>query len=725
MSRGAATGGLAFGREKRLAIGAVALVAPLPLPFNGVLGWGWYLLYAALLVPFLLRARRDAGGWLPLWAVNLLALAYVPVLVFDFAVLSRGGVVGPVLRLGLFAVTVKLWSLRQERDKWHASLGIFFLFLAAAATSVHMSVVLYLVAFLAGALLLLARFALLHLLAGFGHRDASALPVPLVGFTAAAVAAAVVLAVPLFALLPRVSTPYVTGVAGRGTDAEVGVSGFSDEVTLDSIGRVRSSRAVALRLTWVEGQPPLEIRLKGGSFDRFDDGAWRRSGEWRRLHKELDAAIDLRPPGDGPTVGEMEVWLQPLGSLGLPLPVEAARVEVPRRGLTLGRGGSLRLPVRLRRPLDYRVRTAAQPVLWAPPPQPADEEGAVPPTLDTSGVTPAMARLAEQVAGEGSAVEKADALQRWFVEEFTYTLDFVGRGAEAPLEDFLLDHRSGHCEYFASAMVLLLRSRGVHARLATGFLGGERTPLGYFVVREGNAHAWVEAWLPGEGWRIYDPTPPAGRPGLAQQSLTALASQLYDNLLFQWDRYVLTYGVEDQMDVVLALFRGARGLLGRLWGDEEGAPEVADAEASAFPEDGASPSGAEVGGAAGEMERRFLTAALLLLALALAASLWLRYRRPLTATAAYRALRRRLESAGLPLTDATGPLAVERRAVLRFPAAAEGTGRVVRSYLRESFGGEELVEEEREGLRDALDEVKRSVRDRRDAGRRSTGRRTA
>lgn len=714
-----------FGREKRLLLGALALVAPLPLPFNAVLGWGWYLLYALVLVAFLVRAARGSEGWLPLWAANLLAVAYLPFLLLDLGAPGGGGVVGPVLRLGLFAVTVKLWSLRLERDKWHAAIGIFFLFLAATATSVHLSVVLYLLVFLGGALLLLARFALLHLLTGFGHRDAREVPVPLAGFTALSVAAALVLAVPLFALLPRVQSPYIGAVAGRGTGAEIGVTGFSDEVTLDSIGQVRTSRAVAVRLAWEEGEPPTEMRLKGGSFDRFDGASWRRAAEWRVVRKQVDATIELAG-GDGApeAAGEVKVWLQPLGARGVPLPVQTRTVDVPRRSLELDRGGAVRLQVLPRQPLEYRVSVAERPLLWAPPPlqsEAAADDAAPPPTLDTTGVTPAMARLAARVAGEGDAGARAEALEGWFTEEFTYTMAFVGRGGEAPLEEFLLTDRSGHCEYFASAMVLLLRSQGVHARLVTGFLGGERTPLGYYVVRQANAHAWVEAWVPGEGWRIFDPTPLAGRPGVAQVGLRALVGQLYDNLLFQWDRYVLTYGVEDQVSFLYGALRRVWDLFRNLRGDGgETAVPAADGAAAA---DRADAGGRMEEGADGELERLVLTVLLLLLAALLAASLWRRYRRPLTATAAYRDLRRRLRSAGVPLTDATGPLTVERRAVLRFPRVAEGAQRLVRSYLRESFGGEELAETEREGLREALDVVRRTVRDGGDAT--NTRRKTA
>ena len=97
-----------------------------------------------------------------------------------------------------------------------------------------------------------------------------------------------------------------------------------------------------------------------------------------------------------------------------------------------------------------------------------------------------------------------------------------------PIGDFLFRYRSGHCEYFATAMVLMLRSQGIPARFVTGFLGGENNRLGYYIVRQSNAHAWVEAYLPDSGWTVFDPTPPAGRPAVAQRSLWSAIRQAYD-----------------------------------------------------------------------------------------------------------------------------------------------------------------------------------------------------
>src|SRR5699024_1231471 len=91
---------------------------------------------------------------------------------------------------------------------------------------------------------------------------------------------------------------------------------------------------------------------------------------------------------------------------------------------------------------------------------------------------------------------------------FQYTLDLPKTTGE-PVEDFLFNTQRGHCEYFASSAVLMLRSIGVPARMVNGFLGGTWNDVGdYLTVRQGDAHAWVEVFVPKLGWIPFDPTPP-------------------------------------------------------------------------------------------------------------------------------------------------------------------------------------------------------------------------
>jgi hypothetical protein len=241
----------------------------------------------------------------------------------------------------------------------------------------------------------------------------------------------------------------------------------------------------------------------------------------------------------------------------------------------------------------------------------------------------------------------------------------------------------------------------------TGFLGGDYNPFeGYYIVRGNNAHAWVEAYLAGEGWRIFDPTPPAGRPAAEGQGRFLLMQQAWDFVLFRWDRYVLTFGLGDQIQI----FGGLRELWNDFWSrihhEEKPQPQRPSQGVEA----------ADSGPAGTSPPRRLpdvpLPVALGLTLVALAVwILYLRLRPPLTATTAYRRLRRRLvRTAGAALPESAPPLSVRREAATRYPAAAEPTARVVDFYLRESFGGQALEDEEIEALKSALEQAEKGMR---------------
>lgn len=691
---------MTFGRQKRLLLGALALLAPLPLPFNGVVAWPAVIGYWIGMAFFLRRASQDPPRWLPLWGMNVLGLVYLPVFFVDLTILSPGRIVQPALHLCLFALLIKLFALVRERDKWQAAMGVFFLFLAAMGTSVHPTIVLYLAAFVLLSLLLFTRFAFLHVLAGFGREDPALARIPLRGFLLFATLASLLLAVPLFALLPRVRAPFIAG-RGAGTGTTLESVGFSDEVTLSSIGRIRSSREVALRML-AEGDAAIferEMRLKAATFEVYEANRWRRSPEAGILPRRPGLRFQLT---DREPESWIQVWLQPLNSDSLPLPVSSAVVEPRAPTLVRDRGGAVSLAFRPLEVTQYRVGLADGPVLTGLPPDP-ERDG----TLDLAGVTPRISDAALRVMGQGVAGYRARRLEEHLAREYDYTLDFTGRSADNPIEDFLFRYRSGQCEYFASSMVLMLRSQGIPARLVTGFLGGEYNPFeGYTIVRDSNAHAWVEAWLPEEGgWVTFDPTPAAGRPGTAEQSTLDLFNQAWDFLLFRWDRYVLTFGLYDQVQIFGGLRSMWRRLTGFFRGDGEGPAPVAGP--------GEEPTGELVAAPApsGGLADVPLPAALAFTALAAFAwLLYLRLRPPLTATAAYRRLRRRLGRRGAAVLESVPPLTLVRQAADRFPAAAEPAGRVVAFYLRESFGGQRLEDAERQELKAALEEAERRMR---------------
>ncbi len=698
---------MSFARSKRLLLLALAALAPLPLPFNDLLEWPILVAYWVLLGIILARSLRDSSGeerWLPNWAMNLLGLAYLPLLVVDLASALHRQIVAPLIHLALFVLVVKLAALTRERDKWHAFLAIFFLFLAAMGTSVDPTVFLYLVAFLALALLTLSRFALWSVLARFGYHGEPAPEAPIRGFLVVSFVLALLIAVPLFALLPRIPAPFILG-RGTGTGTIIHASGFTDEVGLDSVNRVRSSRAVVMRLAYQ--RPPgedVEQRFKAASYDLFRDGQWRRSPFKRLLRQTRQGDQNVYQLTQGQAENSVHVVLEPLGSHSLPLPVTAVsvRLDAPGwAGLGEDRGDTYRLTYRPRRILEYDVGLASQ-----PPEEPNGEAPAADsPALDTTGVTARMRQLAARVMGSGTTEVRSRRLERYLMDNYQYSTSFTGHGGGRAVDEFLFETKSGHCEYFASAMVLLLRSQGIPARLVTGFLGAEYNPLeDTYIVRELNAHAWVEAWIGGRGWAEFDPTPAAGRPAAATPGLALFLSQAWDYVQFRWDRYVLTYGFADQLDMFQRLRHLWFGFWHRFTSREASAPGTSGAvEVSQ-----SAGTAVDVGRAHTRAAWIVAIAVFLAALLAVVALLWRATR--VDGRRAFERLREILSSRGTPVPPSLPPLAVAARLAAACPEAGGPGGRVVALYLRESFGGQALAADEREDLRRSLRHARRALR---------------
>jgi protein-glutamine gamma-glutamyltransferase len=670
-----------FAREKRLLLGVAAALVALPLPFNDALDWPALLLFLAAVGAFLHRAWKGSGRWLSARTLNLLGLAYLPVLVVDLAASGRVQFVRPVLHLTLFGLAAKLWSLGHEKDKWQAWIGLFFLFLAAMSTSTHPAVVAYLVAFTATAVVLMARFVHLHVLSSFGAvTEGERPPLPLGGIVVAMVLATVLLAVPLFMLLPRVRTPYVLGPGGLGADPTIPRAGFSDEMSLDLIGRIRDNPAIAARIV-LEGVygNPQSLRLKAAAYDVWEGRSWKqtRGGQERRRDPASGSVRLARLPVEG----RARIALEPLRSRSLVVPAETVAVVIEGQSVKLDDGGALLLAGMPSSTFEYEARLGRRPISLAAPPA-LDGEGDA--TLDDRGLSVRVRELAAEWAGTGPAGERAARIERRLLEDYGYTTAFIGRGGTSPIEHFLFEARRGHCEYFASAMVLLLRAEGIPARLVTGFYGAEWSPWeNVWIVRQSNAHAWVEAWVPEFGWRIFDPTPPSGRPLAAPRSFRLYARQAWEALVHRWDRWVISYDFEDQLSVVgemrLLWKRFLRDIFDR---GRNALPALAESATE-------STSRTTVAAAEGRWTRGWgAAAAIAALAAAIGFVVHLHQRPEWTARSGYERLRAALVEAGAPVADSLAPLALARLAARRLPEVSAPAERLVEGYLREVFAGE-------------------------------------
>jgi transglutaminase-like putative cysteine protease len=274
-------------------------------------------------------------------------------------------------------------------------------------------------------------------------------------------------------------------------------------------------------------------------------------------------------------------------------------------------------------------------------------------------------------AGKPTAAAKAVAVMDWLDRTHEYSLN-LGRtaGTVDPVEQFLFDRKTGHCEYFASAAAVLLRTAGVPTRYVNGFLGGEWNAVGkYVTVRQNRAHAWVEAYLGERGWMRVDATPPVRPPGRMGK-----LKQVLDSVEFFWSRWVVGYDLGRQLDLARDLGRGV--------GVETAAPGAAGGTSLPW--------------------KRFAAGAAVVAAI-IVAWIGLRRRRLRYAPGAvlaglghqavgrlYRRCLERLSERGYPRRPSETPREFGARIIAARLEGAEAFGRLTDLYLQARFGRKEI-----------------------------------
>ncbi len=196
-------------------------------------------------------------------------------------------------------------------------------------------------------------------------------------------------------------------------------------------------------------------------------------------------------------------------------PLHSAAV-VPEGGHTLEWAGATAGPLRTLAsdtdPLTYEVTPGkgdAPTGLMDAVPTRAERarDLAVPPDIDRR----VLATAREIGRGLTTPTEKINATVRFLLRNNQYSLT-TDAGSGEPISNFILQRKSAHCEYFASAAVILLREMGVPTRYVSGYFAHESDGKGWTLVRQRDAHAWAESWVDGAGWLTVDATPGNGRP---------------------------------------------------------------------------------------------------------------------------------------------------------------------------------------------------------------------
>jgi hypothetical protein len=173
-------------------------------------------------------------------------------------------------------------------------------------------------------------------------------------------------------------------------------------------------------------------------------------------------------------------------------------------------------------------------------------------------IDPRIPELAGQItANARTRFDKASAMESYLQNNFAYTLEQKAAGGQ-PLADFLFNVREGHCEYFATAMAVMLRTEGIATRIVNGFSEGEYNETAdVWVVKQKNAHSWVEVYFPGENvWVPFDPTPFSGRvPRGGNAGITAKLGKYIEALETFWIQYFVAFDNQEQRSLFTSVRR--------------------------------------------------------------------------------------------------------------------------------------------------------------------------
>lgn len=506
--------------------------------------------------------------------VTRIAIFYIFFYGLDFAIFTASPdlldrLLAATVHLVLFATIIKVFSARTYRDYAYLAILSFTMMLASAILTVGTS---YLAGFGFYVLFAISTFISYEIKRGTeaarraaqgpysaAAQNRAAIEKALSLTTAGLALGIVVLASALFFVIPRYRTGYLTGLGAERQN----ITGFTDSVNLGDIGKILKSNAVVMRVVPEGGPRRFQgVKWRGIGLTSFDGKHWFNDNTAQIALLPLSTSPGFIShfvlPGPGPLRGgarhplQYRVLLSALSTDVMFAASVPSEVTGRLRFISYDQTLSLHNPIHGNAAYGYDV--ISDPEL----PTPAELRRA---STDLPGdlrliylrlpekIDPRIAGLAQQVAASaGNNYDRAFAVQTYLRNNFRYSLDPGAVDANDPVSSFLFNTKTGHCEFFAASMALMVRTLGIPSRLVNGFQTGSFNRLGGdFVVRARDAHSWVEIYFAGYGWIAFDPTPPDPN-AVAGGNWGALDDYIDTANLF-WSEWIINYDFGHQVEL--------------------------------------------------------------------------------------------------------------------------------------------------------------------------------
>lgn len=490
-----------------------------------------------------------------LW--NIIAIVIMAVSAVDYIFISQS-LIEVSARFLTILMVVKLFDLKTNRDYTTLYILTFFQLLSASASTVNLSFLIVLALYILTGIWALTIFTLKkdweEKSTARGELEKNILT-PYFFLTTTGIAAlSLVITLSLFFIIPRMGV----GFFPKKTADVLKLSGFSEEIDLGELGPVKLDPTIVMRveLSDYKGIVIPNLYFRGISFDSYDGSRWLQT---------IKEAIPLRRDRNGifnipvDSITEIKAYTNTLMLKQAILlePIDTNVVFAASYGIGISgnfqniradTAGSFYLPA----PSYSRIEYTVYSVVPSPPQKIHTElnksDDAKLKYLALSIDSGRLKTLTgEIVSGKKGPLDKAVAIEEYLKKNYGYTLNPRKGDGINPIEDFLFYTREGYCEQYATAMAIMLRNVGIPSRLVTGFLPGEWNRFGnYLIIRQRDAHSWVEAYIKGSGWVMFDPTPSAEAAGVMTEPTSTLNLYL-DSLRWRWNRYIINYSFADQI----------------------------------------------------------------------------------------------------------------------------------------------------------------------------------
>lgn len=487
--------------------------------------------WPAVFIPIgCLRTYRNLPP-LPRRTVGLLVFLELALFMLDTAAVSRDILIS-VTHLTIAFQALKSFDIAGHED--HTQVHFMGLLQVVLVSEMTLSI------WFAALLLAFMVNLVYSQMDGYLNQSHGENPVPVTGAAARTSFWMLILLAVFFVAFPRAGH---LGLWGKSHVKKINATGFTEAVEFGSYEGVKRDDTIVMRAE-IEGAAPRPLYWRGTTMEIFDGTAWHRYGGVERMISPIDNKFHLRARDYRASLVKQTIYLEPMDSkvlIALSRPVE---IESDFRALMSDDRQVVRLPREPRGRISYTV--------WSNTALPPDDSGAPVYYLQVPPALKAVKRIAAEITVSSKGdYERAMKIGMFLRNRFSYSLDPPATPTGVnPIEDFLVNTRTGYCEHFATAMTLLLRSSGIPARVVTGFMGGEASPVGgYVIVRRSDAHAWVEAYIDG-GWKRFDPTPPA--PFFTKPSLDIY----FDTVKLAWLKYVVGFSSLDQQNAIRAVETG-------------------------------------------------------------------------------------------------------------------------------------------------------------------------